>query len=125
MTRRAAWSTPRYLAPRLREALEGPVRRRVREELGLEVELVADPIVVIDRRMQKIDIVYRATAPVPDDLSELRRSAEITAVRWFHRESLPPLQPEAIDAIATLADDDHVADRLRIAGPRAGRPGPG
>ena len=121
---RRGWGMPGGLLNRRENPADG-ARREVREELGLDVALLDDPIVVIDRRMQKIDIVYRATAEVPDDLAQLRPSAEITAVRWFHRDALPPLQPEAIDAIATLSDDDHGADRLRIAGPRSGRPGQG
>ncbi len=121
---RRGWGMPGGLLNR-QEAPATGAMREVREELGLEVELFDDPIVVLDRMMQKIDIVYRArvVGDMPADLDRLHRSAEITAVRWFRRDALPDLQPEAIDAIASLADGDDGADRLRIAGPR--RPGTG
>ncbi len=120
---REGWGMPGGLLNRRETPADG-ARREVREELGLQVELDEDPIVVIDRVMQKIDIVYRArvVGEMPDDPSMLAMSPEIRAVRWFGRGALPDLQPEAIDAIASLADADHGADRLRIAGPRQARP---
>jgi 8-oxo-dGTP diphosphatase len=86
---------------------EGPaaaVRREVLEEVGLAVELVGAPAVVVDPEPQRIDVVFRARPVELADLGGVRpRSPEIREVRWFPTDALPELQFETADALVALA----------------------
>jgi 8-oxo-dGTP diphosphatase len=118
---RTAWGVPGGLSKR-GEDIAACAKREVLEEVGLEVDLVGEPAVVVDAGPQRVDVVYRAR-PAPDvDLSDVRpRSPEIREVRWFALDELPELQHEAVSALAALtrasaqARLDLPLDRLRPA----------
>src|SRR3954466_8381515 len=61
---RKRWGVPGGLLER-RESPTDAARREVREEVGLEVELVGEPAVNVDAHPRRIDIVFRAR-PVND-----------------------------------------------------------
>ena len=100
---RDRWGVPGGLLQRGEDAGAG-ARREVREEVGLMVELVGEPAVVVDADPQRVDVVFRAR-PVdgadPDALS--LGSAEIVEARWFKPDSLPELQFETAGALVALA----------------------
>jgi len=78
--------------------------REAREEVGLAVELVGEPAVVVRPDHQIVRVVFRAR-PLPGaDLSVEgpAPSPEIDERRWFPADGLPTLLPEAIEAIRTL-----------------------
>lgn len=102
-TYRRNWGLPGGLLRR-REAPATAARREVREEIGLEVELLGEPAVVVDPRPQRVDLVYRARPAVGADPDAVApRSPEIAEVRWFHPDALPDLQHEATTALVSLA----------------------
>ncbi len=100
---RSRWGVPGGLLNR-REDPSVAARREVREEVGLEVDLVGEPVVVVDARPQRVDLVYRARPGIDVDLDEVRpRSPEIAEVRWFPPDELPELQVETTGALMALA----------------------
>jgi ADP-ribose pyrophosphatase YjhB (NUDIX family) len=98
---RRHWGVPGGLLERGEEPAAA-ARREAREETDLEIELVSEPVVVIDVTARRIDVVYRCRVPgaVPDPITTT--SAEIVEVRWFARHQLPVLQNEAAGALARL-----------------------
>lgn len=100
---RNRWGLPGGLLKRGEDAVDG-VRREVMEEVGLDIELVGQPTVVVAPDPRRVDIVYRARPAAGADAADLRpRSPEILAVRWVPHDDLPELQPEAASAMVALA----------------------
>ena len=103
---RKRWGVPGGLLQRGEEAADG-ARREVFEEVGLVVDLIGEPRVVVDAEPQRVDIVYRAR--VADDVDPeiaAPMSPEILEVRWFPRDALPELQHETVTALLALARPD-------------------
>jgi ADP-ribose pyrophosphatase YjhB (NUDIX family) len=83
---RRTWSLPGGLLGRGEPPLDG-LRREVREEVSLEVDVVGDPIVIVDLGSQIVDFFYRASLPAGTSPSDARPGAtEIEAVGWFDRD---------------------------------------
>jgi len=102
-TYRSNWGLPGGLLKR-REAPADAVRREVAEEVGLNIELVGEPAVVVESDLQRVDVVYRARPAVGADPDGLQAgSAEIESWTWFAPEQLPELQPETASALMALA----------------------
>lgn len=99
---RRRWGLPGGLLEK-GEAPAQALLREVEEEVGLQVEVVGEPAVVVDPVARRVDIVHRArpTSPVADELQP--RSPEISEVRWHQPNALPELQEEAADALVALA----------------------
>ena len=98
---RPRWGIPGGLC-RAREAVDDGARREVREEVGLAVELLGEPAVVVDPFERRVDVVYAARAANPTAIPR-PVSAEIVTCRWFSRDELPDLQHETTSALAALA----------------------
>ena len=87
-----------------REEPAHAARREVREEVGLDVEVSGEPVVVVDARPQRVDLVYRARLGKGVDLAGVRPvSPEIAEVRWFPPDELPELQIETTAALMAMA----------------------
>jgi 8-oxo-dGTP diphosphatase len=98
---RRHWGVPGGLLQRGEEP-DDAARREAKEEIGLDVDLVSEPIVVIDAANRRIDVAYWCRLPgvVPERIAPA--SAEIVDVRWFTRHQLPVLQAEAAGALGRL-----------------------
>lgn len=102
-TYRQRWGIPGGLLKR-REDPAHAARREVREEVGLDIELLGEPAVVVDALPQRIDIVYRAQPATGASLADMAaRSPEIAEHRWFPPDALPELQAETATALVALA----------------------
>jgi 8-oxo-dGTP diphosphatase len=102
-TYRSNWGLPGGLLKR-REAPAEAVRREVAEEIGLDIELLGEPAVVVESRLHRVDVVYRGRpAPGADPDAVRVGSPEIEAWSWFGPEQLPQLQPETASALIALA----------------------
>ena len=100
--RRDGWGFPGGLLRRREEPADA-ARRELHEELGIDVELVGLPVVVIDSPMRRIDVVFHAhLAESSADPEATTHSPEISAVRWFPPDGLPDLLPEATAALIQL-----------------------
>ena len=100
---RDRWGVPGGLLERGEDAEVG-ARREVLEEVGLVVELLGEPAVVVDAAPQRVDVVYRARPADGADAEDVRLgSAEIVEARWFPPDALPELQFETAGALVALA----------------------
>jgi len=122
---RSRWGLPGGLLERGEDPAAAVVRE-VQEEVGLAVDIVGEPAVVVDAEARRVDVVYRARpAEVVGDLSPV--SPEIVELRWHQPNELPELQEEAAEALMTLARSatGDLAGRLRLlGGGEGGPPGP-
>jgi hypothetical protein len=78
------------------------------EEVGLSIDLIGEPAVVVDATPQRVDIVFRARpsgAVEGDDIAP--GSPEILEARWFPAAALPALQHETATAFVALARAAH------------------
>ena len=100
---RRRWGFPGGLVKR-REEIADAARREALEEIGVDIELIGEPAVVVAARSRRVDVVYRARPAMgvdPDDVRPV--SPEIVEVRWVRRDELPELQHEASDGLVALA----------------------
>ena len=98
---RRRWGVPGGLMKR-GEHPELALRREVSEEVGVDVDLLGEPSVVVDPDPQRVDLVYRGR--LRDETAVPRaESVEIVEVRWFRPEELPELQFETSGALMALA----------------------
>lgn len=100
---RRHWGIPGGLLQRGEEPVDA-VRRELMEEIGLAVDLLGEPAVVVDPEAQRVDVVFRARPAAgadPDSVSP--RSPEIAEVAWFPRTDLPDLQHETVQALVALS----------------------
>lgn len=104
---RRHWGIPGGLLERGEEPADA-ARRELMEEIGLAVDLIGEPAVVVDAEAQRVDVVYRARPSAgidPDSVSP--QSPEIADVRWFPRADLPDLQHETVQALVALSRGSH------------------
>jgi 8-oxo-dGTP pyrophosphatase MutT (NUDIX family) len=83
---RRNWSLPGGLLDKRESPVEG-LHREVREEVGLEVVVSSEPIVIVDLGSQLVDFFFRAKLADgvrPEDAHP--GSSEIEAVGWFSPE---------------------------------------
>ena len=100
---RRRWGTPGGLLNR-GETPDVAARREVGEEIGLDVVLIGEPVVVVDPKPRRVDVIFRARpAPGVDPDSARPMSPEIVDVRWFPADALPELQHETASALRALA----------------------
>ncbi|WP_436792598.1 NUDIX hydrolase [Actinospongicola halichondriae] len=101
---RERWGVPGGLLERGERARDGAMRE-VMEEVGVAVELLGEPAVVVDARPQRVDVIFRARPIGTDEELDAVRpgSPEIVEARWFPADGLPELQFETADALVTLA----------------------
>lgn len=101
---RTHWGLPGGLLKR-HEAPAAAAVREVEEEVGLRVQLVGEPVVVVDGRARRIDIAFRARPTGDADAADVASptSPEIVDVRWFDPTELPRLQRETAALVQALA----------------------
>jgi ADP-ribose pyrophosphatase YjhB (NUDIX family) len=100
---RRRWGVPGGLLEK-GERPEDAARREVLEEVGIEIELIGEPAVVVDAKPRRVDIVFRArpVGAIGDDAPR-PRSPEIVEARWWPGLELPELQAETSTALIALA----------------------
>ena len=74
------------------------------EEVGLAVELLGEPAPVVEARVQRVDLVFRAR-PADESRPTRRARARPRSPRWrgSRRDALPELQLETVQALMALA----------------------
>lgn len=78
--------------------------REAREEVGIELTLQGEPVVVVVPELHRVDVVFlaRPAQEASADRAE-PRSAEILETRWFSRGELPELSADTASAWNALA----------------------
>lgn len=100
---RRRWGVPGGLLNRGEEP-ETAARREALEEVGVEVETIGEPAVVVDPGPRRVDVIYRARLVNGLDPDTVRpTSVEILEARWFPADELPELQHETAGALVALA----------------------
>lgn len=97
------WGLPGGLLNRGEQPAVGAVREGW-EEVGLRVELVGEPAVVVHPDHQVVRIIFRAR-PLPGNdltLAGPAPSPEIDERRWFATDALPTMLPESFEALRAL-----------------------
>ena len=100
---RHRWGLPGGLLSRGEDARVA-AQREAFEEVGVRIETLGEPAVVVDPRPRRVDVIYRArlaNGTAPDDVRPT--SVEIVEARWFPSEELPELQHETAGAMVALA----------------------
>jgi ADP-ribose pyrophosphatase YjhB (NUDIX family) len=86
------------------ETPHAAARREVREEVGVDVQLLGEPAVVVEAPARRVDLIFRARLLRPEDAALVAPgSPEIVEARWFPATALPELQAEASGALVALA----------------------
>jgi 8-oxo-dGTP diphosphatase len=100
--RRGGWGVPGGLLRRGEEPADA-ARRELSEELSIDVELLGQPVVVVDAGSRRVDVIFTARLAESSDQPErTSHSPEIADARWFPPDSLPSLLPEATSALIEL-----------------------
>ena len=97
---RRGWALPGGLLDRGEDPATAVVRE-FDEELGLTIRVVADPWIVYDSTMQRIDAVFRAEVVGRFDPDAVAvQTPELDEVGWFDPAHPPPTEDEADDVSA-------------------------
>jgi len=77
---------------------EAPADAAVREtyeETGLKIELLGDPLVIVETTMQRVNFIYDARPVEGADPDDLRpQASEILEIGWFEPDNLPDTIPD-------------------------------
>jgi 8-oxo-dGTP diphosphatase len=95
---RDGWATPGGLLHRGEDPAVG-ARREAKEEIGIDVETLGEPLVNIDVKARRVDVVFRCRIPPPVPAAFEPTSVEILEARWFPKRDLPPMQKETAEAV--------------------------
>ena len=99
---RQRWGVPGGLVKRGERPADA-AKREVLEEVGLEIDLLGEPAVVVEPAPRRVDVVYRARPSRGAGDAVAPVSPEITEARWFAPDQLPELQAETSTALVALA----------------------
>lgn len=101
---RRGWVFPGGMLDRGETPAEAAVRE-VREEVGLDVDLVGQTMMLMDPNLRRIDFVFTGRVVEgadPDDLA--LQPAEIAEARWIHRDDIDQLLASDRSSIGRLLD---------------------
>ncbi len=101
-TYRSRWGVPGGLLEKGEHPRDAAVRETL-EETGLDIELVGEPVVVVDPEPQRVDVIFSARLARAVIAAPAPCSPEIAEVAWFEVDELPELQHETAQALVALA----------------------
>lgn len=77
------------------ESPEEAILREVREETAIDIEILGEPVVLVETTMQRVNFIYNArpASGVDPDAIEAQ-AAEILEIGWFEPDKLPETIPD-------------------------------
>ena len=106
---RSVWTMPGGVSERGESPIDC-MRRELREETGIECDVVGEPVVLLDPARRILDFVYRARLRPGADPSEARAtSLEIAEVGWFHPEEIPAVSGQFAPKALSVGSASDVA----------------
>ena len=108
---RVGWSLPGGLLDRGERPADG-VRREIREETALEVEVGLPVTVQVNASVRRVDVIYRISV---DHRPEVRVGGEAKDFRWLPPDDLDDADAstrEILDVLARAADPAAYAGRV-------------
>jgi len=74
--------------------------REAREETGLAIALVGEPLVILETTMQRVNFIYDAVPAPGSDPDAIRpQASEILELGWFNTDELPATIPDDYEKI--------------------------
>ena len=97
---------------------EGPAEAAIREtaeETGLEIELIGEPVIVLETEMQRVNFIYQAVpAPGADPDAIKPQASEILELGWFAHDEFPNTIPDESGMVMLELADPDIAPRLVV-----------
>lgn len=106
---RSVWTMPGGVSDRGESPIDC-MRRELREETGVECDVVGEPVVLLDPARRIVDFVYRARLPPGVDPGDARpMSLEIAEVGWFDPREIPAISGQFARKALSVDSDSDVA----------------
>ncbi len=97
------------------ESPEDAAVRETREETGLDIELVGEPVVVVEIAMQRVNFIYQAVpAPGADPDDVTPQASEILELGWFAHDEFPMTIPDGSGMVMLEIANPDVAPRVIV-----------
>ena len=97
---------------------ESPADAAVREtfeETGLEIELVGEPVIVLETDLQRMNFLYQAVPVAGADPDAIRpQASEILELGWFAHDEFPQTIPDESGLVMLKLADPDVDPRLIV-----------
>lgn len=89
--------------------------RETKEETGLSIDLVGEPVVVLETEMQRVNFIYQAVpSPGADPDAIMPQASEILELGWFAPEEFPLTIPDESSMVMLELADPDVAPRVVV-----------
>lgn len=89
--------------------------RETKEETGLDITLVGEPVVVLETEMQRVNFIYQAVPAEGADPDAVKpQASEILELGWFASDEFPMTIPDESSMVMLELADPDVAPRLVV-----------
>ena len=89
--------------------------RETKEETGLSIDLVGEPVVVLETEMQRVNFIFQAVPSAGSDPDAVMpQASEILELGWFAPDEFPLTIPDGSSKVMLELADPDVAPRLVV-----------
>ena len=111
---RWSWGMPGGLMDPGESPADAAVRETL-EETGLAIDLVSEPVIVLETEMQRVNFIYQAVpAEGSDPDSVTPQASEILELGWFAQDEFPLTIPDESSMVMLELADPDIAPRLVV-----------
>lgn len=113
---RKGWTLPGGLVDKGEHPAVSAVRE-MREELGVTVEVIDGPWVVVDPEHSRLETIYRVAATADTDLDAIAiTTVELSDLGWYAPDTPPDLEDETSEVIALARENAAGGVTVRVKG---------